>query len=212
MPTHPHWVTPDDLWRDRLAVLADQGAWGAAWGVRGRASRTAGCPLPCCRKAKRAARTPICCGVQPCGSAPMMTAGAGPRTSHDRGAGMTSNNPPLPARGRGGANHPHLGSNPVAVRIECPNIPDVTLPLPMLPTQRPLPGCCGSDLGCAAPAARRAPCPGITADNSGGSVPPPSIPCHRRVVDAKSWSGIPRWLVPFLREVHEKRRVILVKS
>src|SRR3954453_6683707 len=22
---HPHWVTPDDLWRDRLAVLADQG-------------------------------------------------------------------------------------------------------------------------------------------------------------------------------------------
>jgi hypothetical protein len=36
--------------------------------------------------------------------------------------------------------------------------------------------------------------------------------CHRRVVDAKSWSGIPRWLVPFLREVHEKRRVILVKS
>src|SRR4051794_26997006 len=33
-PTHPHWVTPDDLWRDRLAVLADQGAWLAAWGPR----------------------------------------------------------------------------------------------------------------------------------------------------------------------------------
>ena len=32
--THPHWVTPDDLWRDRLAVLADQGAWLAAWGPR----------------------------------------------------------------------------------------------------------------------------------------------------------------------------------
>ena len=31
---HPHWVTPDDLWRDRLAVLADQGAWVAAWGPR----------------------------------------------------------------------------------------------------------------------------------------------------------------------------------
>src|SRR3954470_17732199 len=30
----PHWVTPDDLWRDRLAVLADQGAWLAAWGPR----------------------------------------------------------------------------------------------------------------------------------------------------------------------------------
>jgi hypothetical protein len=28
------WVTPDDLWRDRLAVLADQGAWLAAWGPR----------------------------------------------------------------------------------------------------------------------------------------------------------------------------------
>jgi hypothetical protein len=24
---YPHWVTPDDLWRDRLAVLANQGAW-----------------------------------------------------------------------------------------------------------------------------------------------------------------------------------------
>ena len=33
-PTHPHWVTPDDLWRDRLAVLADQGVWLAAWGPR----------------------------------------------------------------------------------------------------------------------------------------------------------------------------------
>jgi len=29
-PTHPHWVTPDDLWRDRLAVLAEQDAWLAA--------------------------------------------------------------------------------------------------------------------------------------------------------------------------------------
>src|SRR4051812_23115638 len=28
--THPHWITPDDLWCDRLAVLADQGAWLAA--------------------------------------------------------------------------------------------------------------------------------------------------------------------------------------
>jgi hypothetical protein len=31
---HPHWVTPDDLWRDRLAVLADQGAWLTSWGPR----------------------------------------------------------------------------------------------------------------------------------------------------------------------------------
>jgi hypothetical protein len=29
---HPH--TPDDLWRDRLAILADQGAWLASWGPR----------------------------------------------------------------------------------------------------------------------------------------------------------------------------------
>jgi hypothetical protein len=33
-PAHPYWVTPDDLWRDRLAVLADQCAWLAAWGPR----------------------------------------------------------------------------------------------------------------------------------------------------------------------------------
>src|SRR3954453_8440864 len=31
-PTHPHWVTPDDLWRDRLAVLAEQDAWLGAGG------------------------------------------------------------------------------------------------------------------------------------------------------------------------------------
>jgi hypothetical protein len=33
-PAHPHWVTPDDLWRDRLAVFTEQGAWVAAWGPR----------------------------------------------------------------------------------------------------------------------------------------------------------------------------------
>jgi hypothetical protein len=31
---HPHWVTPDDLWRDRLAVLTEQGAWLVSWGPR----------------------------------------------------------------------------------------------------------------------------------------------------------------------------------
>ena len=31
---HPHWITPDDLWRDRLRVLAEQNAWLAAWGPR----------------------------------------------------------------------------------------------------------------------------------------------------------------------------------
>ena len=31
---HPHWITLDDLWRDRLTVLAEQNAWLAAWGPR----------------------------------------------------------------------------------------------------------------------------------------------------------------------------------
>jgi hypothetical protein len=31
---HPHWITPDDLWRDRLTVLVEQNAWLAAWGPR----------------------------------------------------------------------------------------------------------------------------------------------------------------------------------
>ena len=35
----PHWVAPDDLWRDRLAVLAEQSAWLAALGP---ATRRAG--------------------------------------------------------------------------------------------------------------------------------------------------------------------------
>ncbi len=33
-PTHPHWVTPDDLWRDWLAVFIEQGAWLVTWGPR----------------------------------------------------------------------------------------------------------------------------------------------------------------------------------
>jgi hypothetical protein len=33
-PAHPHWITPDDLWRDRLAILADQSAWLTSWGPR----------------------------------------------------------------------------------------------------------------------------------------------------------------------------------
>ena len=40
---HPHWVTPDDLWRDRLAVLADQGAWLVSWGPR---PGEPGCQVP----------------------------------------------------------------------------------------------------------------------------------------------------------------------
>jgi hypothetical protein len=33
-PAQPHWITPDDLWRDWLAILAEQGAWLASWGPR----------------------------------------------------------------------------------------------------------------------------------------------------------------------------------
>src|SRR3954447_9246452 len=40
---NPHWVTPDDLWRDRLAVLADQGAWLVSWGPR---PGEPGCQVP----------------------------------------------------------------------------------------------------------------------------------------------------------------------
>jgi hypothetical protein len=42
-PAHPHWVTPDDLWRDRLAILAEQGAWLAVWGPR---PGEPGCQVP----------------------------------------------------------------------------------------------------------------------------------------------------------------------
>jgi len=42
-PAHPHWVTPDDVWRDRLAILAEQGAWLASWGPR---PGEPGCKVP----------------------------------------------------------------------------------------------------------------------------------------------------------------------
>ena len=145
-------------------------------GVHGRASRTAGCPLPCCRKAKSGARTLICCGVQPCGSAPMTTTGAGPRPNRDPDAEMMPNNLPLPARGRGGANHPHAGWNLTTARSECP----------WICSPAPCPSYCSHPGGvrqldaeqiAAAPLRRltEPPCPGTTADNSGSAVPPPSI-------------------------------------
>jgi hypothetical protein len=33
-PAQPHWITPDDLWCDQLAVLAEQGVWLTAWAPR----------------------------------------------------------------------------------------------------------------------------------------------------------------------------------
>jgi hypothetical protein len=100
-PAHPHWVTPDDLWRDRLAVLADQGAWLAAWGPQP-GEPDCRMPRPCCQKANGGAKTLICYGAQPCGSAPMSTLRVGPRTNRDPDAGKTSNSPALSAQGRGG--------------------------------------------------------------------------------------------------------------
>jgi hypothetical protein len=43
---HPHWINPDDLWRDRLATLADQGAWLAAWCPHSQGSRIGEFPPP----------------------------------------------------------------------------------------------------------------------------------------------------------------------
>jgi len=116
---HPHWVTPDDLWRDRLPSWLTRGpGWRA--GVRGRESRIVGCPLPCCRKAKGGARTRICCGGQRCQPARLSPARAKRHASQHRdpGAGMTPNKLPLPARGPGGANRTHATSNPITSRIE----------------------------------------------------------------------------------------------
>ena len=131
-PAHPHWVTPDDLWRDRLAVFTEQGAWLAAWGPRpGEPDcRVPPALLPESQTRRENAyllwRSTVRVSTD-------VDARAKQCASRDPDAGMMSNNPPLPARGRGGANHPHLGSNPVAARTEClPNLPDGTLPLSRL--------------------------------------------------------------------------------
>src|SRR3954449_9672117 len=88
---HPHWVTLDDLWRDRLAVLADQGAWLAAWGPR---PGEPDCRVPPALLPESQTRreNAYLLGAQPCGSVPMSTLRAGPRTNCDPDAGMTPNN------------------------------------------------------------------------------------------------------------------------
>ena len=83
-------------------------------GVLDRESRIAGSPLPCCRKAKSGARTPMPGGARRRGSAPRSTARAKPPESRERIAGMTPNRPALPAPRPGGANRP----NPMACRIK----------------------------------------------------------------------------------------------
>ena len=117
-PAHPHWVTPDDLWRDRLAVLAEQDAWLVAWGPRpGEPDcRVPPALLPENQTRRENAYLLWRSTVRVSTDA---DARAGQCISRDPDAGMTSNNPARPARGRGGANHPHPSSNPVAARIEC---------------------------------------------------------------------------------------------
>ena len=56
---HPYWVTPDDLWRDRLAVLADQGAWLASVGSPAGRASLPGAPCPAAGK-PNAARERLC--------------------------------------------------------------------------------------------------------------------------------------------------------
>ena len=141
-------------------------------GVRGQANRTAGYPLPFCQKAKRAKKTLICYGDRPCEPAPMSTLRAKQCVSRDRGAGMISKNPALPAREPDGANHPHLSSNLVAAQTECP--------------QTCLTAPCAShgSLALDSPIQKRARLqwfvepsyPGITTDNDGSDVPLTVIP------------------------------------
>jgi hypothetical protein len=98
--------------------------------VRGQASWTAGCPLPCCRKARRGASTPICHGARPCGSAPILTVRAKHRAS--RGAGMIPKNPLLPVQGRGGPNYPHPGA--AELNAPRPNLTVISLLVAHNPT------------------------------------------------------------------------------
>ena len=85
-------------------------------GVPDRENRIAECPLPCCRKVKRGARTPMPGGARRCRSALMSTARAKRHQSRERGAGMTPTKPTLPDPRLGGASCPW--SNPMACRIK----------------------------------------------------------------------------------------------
>jgi hypothetical protein len=74
--------------------------------------------------------------------------------SHERdpGAGMIPKHPPLPARERGGANHPCPSSSPVAAGMNnhSQNLPDSALPLSLLIT-----GCSSGQVDAEAVAATR---------------------------------------------------------
>jgi hypothetical protein len=49
-PAHSRWVTPNDLWRDRLAVLAEQGALAGGLGAAARRAGLPGAPCPAAGK------------------------------------------------------------------------------------------------------------------------------------------------------------------
>src|SRR3954470_1338911 len=99
-PAHPHWVSPDDLWRDRLAVLTDQGAWLAAWGPR---PGEPDCRVPAALLPESQVRreNAYLLWRSTVRVAPMLTSGARPRTNRDPDVGKTSNSPALSAQGRG---------------------------------------------------------------------------------------------------------------
>ena len=103
---HPHWVTPDDLWRDRLAVLAEQNAWLAAWGPRpGEPDcRVPPALLPESRTRRENAYLLWRSTVRV--STDVESESRTVRKRRNRGAGMTPNKPVLPAQGPGGADFP----------------------------------------------------------------------------------------------------------
>jgi hypothetical protein len=111
---HPHWVTPDDLWCDRLAVLADQDAWLVSWGPRPGES---GCRVPPALLPESQTRRENTYALwrSTARPAPRSTARAKPPESRERIAGMTPNRPTLPAPRPGGADRPWL--NPMACWI-----------------------------------------------------------------------------------------------
>ena len=95
---HPHWITPDDLWRDRLAVLAEQNAWLAAWGPR---PGEPDCRVPPALLPESQTRRENTYALwrSTVRASPMSPARPKRHASRDRGAEMTSNRP-APARPR----------------------------------------------------------------------------------------------------------------
>ena len=112
--TQPQWVTPGELWRDRLAVLYEQNAWLVAWGPR---PGEPDCRVPPALLPESQTRRENTYALwrSTARPAPRSTARAKPPESRERIAGMTPNRPTLPAPRPGGADRPWL--NPMACWI-----------------------------------------------------------------------------------------------